>query len=135
MAIMLILLALALGVPRAYLEWTQVREQFASTPHVSTSVAMMIPLFTFAIILGLMLWLIWMIGRGRNWARITYLILFLLGLPFSIGPLVQSFSLFPLSASIGLAQMLLQIVALVLLFTGAARRWFSAPPAPPSLPA
>src|SRR3989344_9654693 len=27
---------------------------------------------------------IWKIGQGRNWARITYLVLFILGVPFII---------------------------------------------------
>lgn len=44
----------------------------------------------FVIIFGVLLFLIRQVGRGRNWARITLLVLFLIGLPFSIPTLLDS---------------------------------------------
>jgi len=71
-----------------------------------------------------MVWLIVKMDRGRNWARITFLVLFLLGTPLSIQPLIHSLSYSPVSGVLGLAQAALQVVSLVMLFGRAARPWF-----------
>lgn len=134
LAIMLILFTLMLGVGRSFMEWSQVRAQIASTPHVSTQMMETVMLIVLVVVLGLMLWLTYMIARGRNWARITFLVLFLVGLPWSVPALLRSFSAYPFSATLGLAQILLQAVALILLFGADARRWFAAPAAPPPIP-
>jgi hypothetical protein len=40
--------------------------------------------------IGVMWLFIHMIGKGRNWARVTFLVLFILGVPFTIQPLLDS---------------------------------------------
>jgi hypothetical protein len=65
-----------------------------------------------------------MIERGRNWARITYLVLYLVGLPFFVLSLLATWRYSLIAAGSGLVQTLLQTVALVLLFLRPSREWF-----------
>ena len=116
------------------MEWSQARTQIASTSHVSTQMMITVMLGIGVFVLGIMLWLVYMIAKGRNWARITFLVLFLVGLPWSIPALLSSFSAYPFSAILGISQILLQVVALVLLFGAEARHWFTASSTPPPLP-
>lgn len=74
-------------------------------------------------------WFVYKIYRGRNWARIVYLILFILGTLSSFHDFVRL-----LHESVNLDVVVLfvymlmgfvaQIVALVLLFSGPGSRWF-----------
>ena len=83
-------------------------------------------MFTTLVIVAAMAFLIVMTGRGRNWARVTLLILFLVGVLPSILPLVRFFAVHPISGFLGLAQLVLQIVALIFLFQEESSQWFSA---------
>ena len=67
---------------------------------------------------------IWRIDRGKNWARITYLVLFILGAPFSIYLLFKSIAFEPISDLISVVQFVLQIIALVFLFLKNSTAWF-----------
>ncbi len=69
-------------------------------------------------------WLVAMIERGLNWARITYLVLYLMFLPFYAVVIFFTFVRVPLAALPTFAQALLQAIALILLFAGPARRWY-----------
>lgn len=73
---------------------------------------------------ALVSWLIVMIGRGRNWARIVYLVVFLLGVPLIAFGLTEELTRRPVIGLINLAQMALQAVALVLLFRPPGSSWF-----------
>jgi hypothetical protein len=69
-------------------------------------------------------WLTYKIWRGRNWARITFLALYLVGLPFSI-PTVRG--LFSASVTVGcitVLQTILQLAAIYLLFAKPGSNWF-----------
>lgn len=72
----------------------------------------------------ILLWLIVKISHGRNWARITYLIFFVLGL---IG-IIQKYLMTPTQPMLiqawDIIACLLQLVALVLLFTKDSNQWF-----------
>jgi len=68
--------------------------------------------------------LVAMIERGRNWARITYLVLFLMNLPFIVLSLIYMMSAFLIVALILLAQALLQITGIIMLFYPPAGAWF-----------
>lgn len=75
-------------------------------------------------------WLVAMIERGLNWARITYLVLYLLiFLPFYALMILATLTY--MRTTVGalptLAQAVLQLIALVLLFVGPARHWYRAP--------
>jgi hypothetical protein len=67
---------------------------------------------------------IWMIDRGKNWARITFLVLFILGVPLSILPLLQSLAYAPISGLLGIAQVILQTIAVIFLFVKQSSTWF-----------
>lgn len=118
-ALKLLYATLGIGVLRAVLEF-QMQVQQASLWFI---------LFIWAVVFGLMWFLIHKIGSRRNWARITFLILFLVGIPLSILPLLQSLSATPVSGLIGILQIVGQVVALVMLFQGTSNVWFRKPKA------
>jgi hypothetical protein len=118
-AVTILYVTLGIGIVRAVIE--------ASANAQMAGVGFLI--FITVLVFAVMVFLIAMIGRGRNWARITFLVLFLLGLLPSILPLIRSFKLSPISGILGLAQMVLQVVALVFLFQQESSVWFRAKPA------
>jgi len=78
------------------------------------------------VVFSLMAMLIAMMRRGRNWARLALLVLFLLSLITSLGPLLHSLPLRPIPGGLGLAQYIFQLVALLCLFQKDASSWFRA---------
>jgi hypothetical protein len=83
----------------------------------------------FITMVGSMAVLIVMIGQRRNWARITFLILYLFGLILTVPALPALLILLrvrPLSFFLTLALTVLQTVALILLFQREASEWFRA---------
>lgn len=74
-------------------------------------------LFLFLIPLMVLLALLaWQISCEKNWARITFAVLFALGLPFAILPLAEALQSRPLSGVLGILQLGLQSGAMILLF-------------------
>jgi hypothetical protein len=71
--------------------------------------------------------LVAMIERGRNWARYTYLVLYLLGLPFFVIMMFDDVWRAPVFAVSQLVQAALQTIALVFLFLRPSREWFRGP--------
>ena len=69
--------------------------------------------------------LIYFISTGRNWARITFLVLFLVGLTQAISQLTATFDRSTLTGLLSLGQALLQIVALYLIFSRPGASWFA----------
>ena len=118
-AVTILYVTLGIGIVRA------VMEASANAEMAGVGFLMFVTLVVFAV----MVFLIAMIGRGRNWARITLLVFFLLGLPLSILPVIRSFTNSPISGVLGLAQVILQIVAIVFLFQQEASAWFKPKPA------
>jgi tryptophan-rich sensory protein len=113
-AVKLLYLTLGIGVLRSFME--------APMHAKMTSPAFVV--FVASFVLGIMWFFIYMIGRGRNWARITFLVLFIIGIPFSVQPLLQSLSANPISGLLGIGQLFIQIVALVFLFQKTSSDWF-----------
>lgn len=113
-AVQLIYVTLGIGLVRSALEWPEI------TRDAGPGFALTILVVTY----GVLLWLAAGVARGRNWARIVYVIFFLVGLPFSIKPLLQALGYAPLSGMLGIIQMALQSLCLVLLFSAQARPWF-----------
>jgi FtsH-binding integral membrane protein len=122
-AIKLLYATLVIGALRSALEWSH------QTQAVSPDFVLFVMIFTFAFIV----WLIYKMDRGRNWARITFLVFFILGVPMSVLPLLRSLSYSPVSGVLGLLQVVLQIVALCILFGRSARPWFRPTATPPPL--
>jgi hypothetical protein len=98
-----------------------------------------------SLIFGSMIALYRKVGQGRNWARVTLLVFFVLLLPFGILDLIQRFEINAVSATLASVQELMAGAAIVLLFTPLANSWFravkanrkqlkTAEPSPPPLP-
>jgi hypothetical protein len=70
---------------------------------------------------------VYMVGTGRNWARIIFLILVLFSAPFTLLDIIQRFgrSAFP-GPLYQIVQLEIGIVAVVLLFQRSSSRWFRA---------
>jgi len=120
-AVAILYVTLGIGILRAVIE--------ASANAEKAGLGFVI--FVTLIVSAVMVFFIVMIGRGRNWARITFLVLFLLGLIPSVLPIIRSFNLRPISGVLGLAQIILQALALVFLFQRESSEWFRAKPAVP----
>jgi len=74
------------------------------------------------IVIGL---LIWLVARQRqNWARWTFLVLYLVGLPFYVPRFPEMVRVNAISAAASACQLLFQAIAFYLVFTGDARDWF-----------
>jgi len=75
----------------------------------------------------LLSWLVYKISQGRNWARMTLLLLVVFGL-VAIGLRFQRLTaLNPVLSAIQVVQTALQCASLYLLFTGPGRDWFRSP--------
>ena len=77
-------------------------------------------LFTIAILS----FLIYMIGKGRNWARITFLVLFIAGALIIIPQLIILLMTNTFIGILTLIHSILQLIALVLLFEKTSSDWF-----------
>ena len=115
-AIKLLYATLGIGIIRSIIE---------SSRHAEASSVGFVLFITFAVF-GFMWLLIYMTGKGNNWARITFIVLFNMGIPLSILPMIQSLTLNPISGVLGLIQVVMQVVALVFLFQGESSAWFKA---------
>jgi hypothetical protein len=113
-AVKLLYATLGIGVLRSIMEASR-HAQKASLGFV---------IFVSVFVLGITCLFIYKIGRGRNWARITFLVLFIIGLPFSILPLLKSLAANPVSGLLGIAQIAIQLIALVFLFQKTSSYWF-----------
>jgi len=79
-----------------------------------------------AIVFGLLVtsFLLIMILRGQNWARLLFIILFFIGVPFAFPGILLTLQKSPISALIRLIQLSLQMMATILLLQQPARNWF-----------
>jgi hypothetical protein len=75
---------------------------------------------TYAVLILLVL----KIARGRNWARIVFLILFIIGTVPTLPIVRDELERAPLVGALSILQILLQIWVLVLLFTKPGSAWF-----------
>jgi hypothetical protein len=113
-AIGLLWASLAIGVVKTPLDWVYL------TSRASGAFNAFVIIVTFAI----MVFFIWKIGQGKNWARIVFLVLFLLGIvPFFF--IVRSeFARSPASGILSTVQSGLQAVGFFLVFTSPGKEWF-----------
>jgi hypothetical protein len=80
--------------------------------------------FKLFFVFGIMWLNIFLIGRGLNWARIIFLGLFIIGLPFFVIRLSQSLPASPISGLLDIGDGVIQLVALVFLFHKTSSDWF-----------
>lgn len=114
-AVTLIYVTLGIGVVRTIIDWPEVSQ--GNAPGVTLLVA----IFVF----GVLLWLASRIRRGRNWARIVFVVMVVLGTPFSIVPLLKAMGTSPFSAILGIIQVVLQLLAAASMYSPRARPWFT----------
>jgi hypothetical protein len=81
-------------------------------------------IFTKLLIYALSLFLIYELGKGKNWARWSLVVIFAICIPLTILPTFESIFHNPGHALLGLLSLALYIVALVLLFHGSSSDWF-----------
>lgn len=81
-------------------------------------------IFALFIALSVSGFIIFMILRGQNWARLLFITFFFLGLPFSVPAFLMALAKNPAAAIIMLIQLALQMMAAVLLLQRPARDWF-----------
>jgi hypothetical protein len=115
-ALTLLYITLVIGLIRAILEASKL------TRGVPIGIVIFM-LFTF-VILCIMWFLIRLIGKGRNWARISFFVLLITGLPFTIQPLQQALATNFFSGLLGIGQLILQFIAVAFLFQKATSDWF-----------
>lgn len=105
--------SLALGVTAFPLRYEVVKAQL-----------LVFTIIGFVLTLAFTLFIFLMILRGRNWARLLYLILFICGAPFAFPAILTAFQKSPVLAVIRLLQLSLQLMAVVLLLQKSTRDWF-----------
>jgi hypothetical protein len=110
LSVRLLWLSLGIGVVQVPLDWP-----FASRPFVTLSAFIVI--FTFAMVA----FFIWKIGQGKNWARIVFLLFFLLGVEPYVSHTRSHFTHSVLSGTLGAVQFGLEVVGLCLIFTSELR--------------
>ena len=114
-AVTLLYVTLGIGVLRSIME----------APRLSQTAPIGFVIFISLFVLGIMWFFIYKIGKGRNWARITFLVLFIIGIPFAVLPLLQSLAASLFSGLLGIGQTVLQVIALVFLFQKPSSEWFN----------
>ena len=72
--------------------------------------------------------LIVQVWKGRHWARIAWVVIFCLAVPLGILPLFQSVVYFPVAKGLGIAQSLVWLAGIVLMFQRDASTWFRSQP-------
>jgi hypothetical protein len=114
--------SLGIGVIVSALQWSQ--DLALAGPLASAGFL----LFVQAFVITFMVLFIWLVARRhKNWARWLFLIIGILGIPFYFRVLGQTLRFSPVAGTLMLVQMLLQVIAVFLIFTGNARDWFKQP--------
>jgi cell division protein FtsW (lipid II flippase) len=114
-AVILLWVSLAVMPIRTAADWSTVKAAFADFTVASI----------FFITIAVLAFLIWKISQGKNWARLTLLVLYLLGLPFSLYTLPADFGRSPIVGICSIAQILLQGAGLWLISRPPGRDWFT----------
>jgi hypothetical protein len=80
---------------------------------------------TKSLLYAISLFLIYQIGKGRNWARWSMVVLFVISIPMYILPNFDALFHNPIHSLLGVVSLGLYIVALVFLFQQSSSEWFS----------
>lgn len=121
-ALFLFYASLAVGLVRSILEFPRIIQMAGPTASPGTII------FIQATVLIFLGGLVYGIGERKNWARWTFTILFVIGLPLYISPLIQTLEADLLAGIFAILQGVAQAVAIVLLFIPPANGWFKGQP-------
>ena len=72
------------------------------------------------------LFLIYQLGKGKNWAKVSLVVILAISIPLTILPAFESISHNPIHTLLGFMQIILYVVALVFLFHNNSSNWFAA---------
>lgn len=73
---------------------------------------------------ALSLYLIYLVGKGKNWARWLLVMILVVSIPLTILPYFESITHNPVGSALGIAQLILYVTGLVLLFHPSSQPWF-----------
>jgi len=113
-AVNLLWASLAVGLVKMLMDFSNLS---GMAPAAFTNIIL---IFTFALIA----FLIFKISAGRNWARITLLVMFIIGVLPTLPIVLDDFSRSAVVGALTVAQIGLQVYALILLFTEPGSSWF-----------
>jgi len=113
-AVLLLWLALGIGLVTSVVRLS----------HMALPVSEALMYSILAIAFAVIALFIYMISRGRNWARITYLVLMLLGMLKTVPSLISAIDRAPGAGILSATVVAAQLVAIALLFTGSSNAWF-----------
>lgn len=113
-AVNLLWVSLAVGLVKMLMDFSNLSGMAAA------AFTNFILIFTFALIA----FLIFKIYAGRNWARITFLVMFIIGVLPTLPIVLGEFSRSAVVGALSVAQIGLQVYALFLLFTQPGSSWF-----------
>jgi hypothetical protein len=116
LAVRMFYLIVSIGVIRTGI--TMVRHADVRSPHFL--------IFTKLLIYVVSSFLIYKLGKGKNWARWSMVVILAIHFPLTILPTFDSISHTPGYSLLGLLALALYIVALVLIFFGSSSDWFGA---------
>lgn len=91
---------------------------------ISHSAAMTIAIIINVVIFAVGWFIVFMIARRHNWARILYAVLFVIGLIIMLINVTRLFDNGMANGVVGLINTLITLVGLIYLFTGSASAWF-----------
>ena len=115
LAIKLLYLVVGVGILRTVM--TVMRHADVRSPHFLISIKV--------VLLAVSIFLIYQVGKGRNWARWSLMVILVINIPLTILPAFESYSIVPVYTLLGFLQIGLYIFALVLLFHAGSSKWFS----------
>jgi len=96
----------------------------ADTPGMSKAALIGTTLITWAIGFLIMWWILSSIGKGKNWARIVQLVLFILGILGMLMVFAMPQQVSGIIWVLYAVQMSLNVWGMILLFSGPANAWF-----------
>lgn len=123
-AVLLMLLVMIVGIISSYFQMSHDQQLQSMSEQLPAMQSIMYVIM--AVIFVLELFFLFKVFQGRNWARITLLVFFIIGVLASIpGYLGLGHMPTPASAKLvgGISQ-LVELVAFILLFTGQGSAWF-----------
>jgi hypothetical protein len=92
--------------------------------HKLSGAAFVLSIIFLLIFLAVCFFFVSMIAARRNWARIVFLVLLIIGLPLATPTYIVELKTSVLRGSVSIAVAILQLIGMVLLFTKNSNQWF-----------
>jgi hypothetical protein len=113
-AVALLWVALGIGVARGVIRYIR----HADVRSLGLGELVTLGLWVLSVFLIVQVW------KGRHWARIAWIVIFCLAVPLGILPLFESVAYFPVANGLGIAQSLVWLAGIVLMFQQDASKYF-----------